>query len=183
MVNDMYYSSSQVAAGENTGAALSDEGELFTWGWGGSFWSGNSGLGHGNNVSQPFPALVEYFYDLDIRIADIAVGNSHMAAIDSNGVVYTWGSGEHGRCGNGKSSQKLPEVVELLKDEKFVSIAAGTAHTLALTADNRLFGWGKNDASQLGLGANIVMDLNTMEEFPTPIELEQSMDGFFRFST
>jgi len=30
----------QVAAGETASAAVSSEGEVFTWGWGGSFWEG-----------------------------------------------------------------------------------------------------------------------------------------------
>jgi alpha-tubulin suppressor-like RCC1 family protein len=35
----------QVAAGETATAALSDEGEVYTWGWGGSWWDGTEKLG------------------------------------------------------------------------------------------------------------------------------------------
>jgi alpha-tubulin suppressor-like RCC1 family protein len=66
----------QIDAGETSSAALSDEGEVFTWGWGGSFWGGNGGLGHGDSVSQPLPALVEGLGSE--RIASIAVGTAHM---------------------------------------------------------------------------------------------------------
>lgn len=30
----------QIAAGETSSAAVSDEGDVYTWGWGGSFWEG-----------------------------------------------------------------------------------------------------------------------------------------------
>lgn len=37
-----------------------------------------------------------------------------------------------------------------------LQVAAGPQHSLALAADGRVFAWGKNDASQLGQGGNMV---------------------------
>ena len=50
-----------VSCSEYATAALDSEGRVFTWGWGGSFFSGISGLGHGNRESQALPKLVETF--------------------------------------------------------------------------------------------------------------------------
>ena len=152
--------------------AVSDEGEVFTWGWGGSFFRGNGGLGHGNNVTQPLPALVEALEGTPI--ASVAVGSSHMVALARDGSAWTWGSGEYGRCGNGRASQPLPAPVALLteRSSRCLSVAAGAAHSLAATAAGEVWGWGKNETSQLGLGAGLVADLHNMEDYPALVEVE-----------
>jgi alpha-tubulin suppressor-like RCC1 family protein len=134
--------------------------------------AGNGGLGHGDSVSQPKPALVEALANDKIKIKQIEVGNGHMYALSNDGVVYSWGNGEYGRCGNGKKEQLLPQPIELLQDKRVVAIASGQLHGLALTDKGDIWAWGKNDAGQLGVGGAILMDLNTMEEFPLLVELE-----------
>jgi len=189
----------QVDAGETASAAVSDEGEVFTWGWGGSFWGGNGGLGHGNNAAQARPALVEGLLRAGAdggaaRVAQVSVGSAHMLALTADGRAFSWGNGEYGRLGNGKGAQTVPEPVALLDDlraageaaraklgpgrgARVAQVCAGYAHSLAVLEDGRLFAWGKNEASQLGLGAAMVMDLNTMEAYPTLVELEAGEGG------
>lgn len=164
----------QIAAGETASAALSDEGELFTFGWGGSWWQGNAGLGHGDNVTQPRPALVEALATAGVKLSQVAVGGRHMLGLTAEGQVYSWGSGEYGRCGNGKRKQLVPEPVELLatSGKRFTQVACGAAHSLAVDSEGGVWAWGKNDAGQLGLGGSVLMDLNTMEEFPLLIGAE-----------
>ena len=196
----------QIDASDTSCAAVSNEGEVFTWGWGGSFWSGNGGLGHGNNATQTRPALVEGLCDGSdaVKVTSVSVGSAHMLALTKDGRVFSWGNGEYGRLGNGKNEQLVPEPVTLLDDvsknisssssfssssssssssgirarsSHVVQISAGQAHSLAVLADGRLFAWGKNEASQLGLGGAMVMDLNTMEAYPTLVELDESNSG------
>jgi E3 ubiquitin-protein ligase HERC2 len=178
-------------AAETSCAAVSDEGELFTWGWGGSYWGGSGGLGHGDTATQPRPAIVEALQG--VRVASVSVGAQHMLALSAEGRAYSWGHGEFGRLGNGKGVQPKPEPVQLLDDlrsqaeakaagaaagaaagggGRVVQVAAGHTHSLAVLADGRLLAWGKNEASQLGLGGALVMDLNTSEAYPTLVELE-----------
>lgn len=185
-----------VDAGDTSCAAVSDEGEVFTWGWGGSFWSGNGGLGHGNSATQTRPALVEGLFEgtSAVKVASVSVGSAHMLALTRDGRVFSWGNGEYGRLGNGKNEQLVPEPVTLLddvasssssssssggkvKNSRVVQISAGQAHSLAVLGDGRLYAWGKNEASQLGLGGAMVMDLNTMEAYPTLVELDASSSG------
>ena len=46
------------------------------------------------------------------HVKDIACGSSHSAAITSNGELYTWGQGAHGRLGHGdKADQPKPKQV------------------------------------------------------------------------
>lgn len=162
----------QIDAGETSSAAVSDEGDVYTWGWGGSWMSGNGGLGHGNTLTQPRPALVETLSDAGVKMSHVAVGSNFMYGLSSSGKVFSWGHGELGRLGNGKGEQKVPEPIELLADKKIVSLAAGRDFGLAVSSDGRVWGWGKNDAGQLGIGGGVLMDLNTMEEYPLEVALE-----------
>jgi alpha-tubulin suppressor-like RCC1 family protein len=84
--------------------------------------------------------------------------------------VYSWGNGEFGRCGNGKSQQPVPEPVDVLSSQKCTAVSAGQQFSTAVTASGDLWVWGKNDQAQLGLGGNLAMDINTMEEYPLKIE-------------
>ena len=89
--------------------------------------------------------------------------------------LYAWGNGEFGRCGNGKSDQPIPEPVEQLRDLKFVHASAGHSFSTAVSDKGELFVWGKNDQSQLGIGANVAMDMNTMEQYPVKVEFRTSL--------
>ena len=45
-----------------------------------------------------------------------------------------------------------PTPVAALSGVPLVQVTAGGAHTLALSVSGTVFGWGQNDAGQLGLG-------------------------------
>ena len=149
--------------------ALSEDGDVYTWGAGGSI-TRACGLGHGNEVPQPEPALLEWFPDEGISLAGADTGERHGTAVSTAGQVFTWGDGQLGRLGNGIANQPLPEAVEVLEDLSVHSVHAGKAFCVALTQGGSIWGWGKNDQSQLGLGPRMVMDMNTMEEYPVQVE-------------
>ena len=73
--------------------ALTEIGELFTWG-AGEF--GTTGHGIRENIDRP--RLVQSLYGCEI--SKVAAGVAHAAAISSGGVLYTWGYGAHGRLGH-----------------------------------------------------------------------------------
>lgn len=50
-------------------------------------------------------------------------------------------------------------MVKKLLGAKVVAISAGPHHGLALTAEGRVFGWGKNSDGQLGMGESVVNNL------------------------
>lgn len=146
-----------MAVGVGLTALCSRAGEA---GWG--------GLGHGDKTTQELPGLVERLADDGHRIAGVSCGAKHTLAVSHEGVVLAWGDGEFGRLGNGRSSAPYPEIVEELASVPCQQVAAGESFSMALTREGRVFVWGRNDQSQLGLGANLTMDLNSMEEFPLP---------------
>lgn len=132
--------------------------------------AGAGGLGHGDTVDQPEPALVEYFADEGIKVKSVRCGSRHTIVLTTDGRVFTFGNGEFGRLGNGNMKQLLPQEVEMFEGKTFSEVQAGRSFSLALESNGTLWGFGKNDHSQLGLGANMAMDMNTMEEYPVPID-------------
>ncbi len=48
------------------------------------------------------------------------------------------------------------------------SIVAGNSFTLALTTEGEIFGWGRDDSGQIGVGSGL-LNVNKMESLPTQI--------------
>ena len=73
----------------------------------------------------------------------------------SDGQALSWGSNTRGQLGltlPGTSVVPSPTPVAALSGVPLVQVTAGGAHTLALSVSGTVFGWGQNDAGQLGLG-------------------------------
>ncbi|CAG9466929.1 unnamed protein product [Pedinophyceae sp. YPF-701] len=104
------------------------------------------------------------------RFAAVASGPDHCCAIAEGGVLYTWGAHASGALGHvmleppprSASAQPPREIpvpsvlaptrVEGLKGERIVSVAAGMAHTVALSEKGEAFVWGSGNGARLGLG-------------------------------
>jgi alpha-tubulin suppressor-like RCC1 family protein len=127
----------KIAAGDFFGLALKDDGTVWTW-------------SHGDKSEPSYPIQVP---NLE-HIKDIAIGEAHCLALKSDGTVWTWGWNEMGQLGNGKNTQNqdIPVQVNNLHDVK--EIAAGYAHSLAVTTDGEVWAWGWNKYGQLGDGTN-----------------------------
>uniref|UniRef100_A0A0D9XSX3 Uncharacterized protein n=1 Tax=Leersia perrieri TaxID=77586 RepID=A0A0D9XSX3_9ORYZ len=70
-----------------------------------------------------------------------------------SGRVFAAGLNDFGQLGIGSSVTHFLEPVEVLGfDEKVVEVSAGNHHSCAVTADGKLFVWGRNSSGQLGLG-------------------------------
>ncbi|XP_019746352.1 alsin isoform X2 [Hippocampus comes] len=65
--------------------------------------------------------------------------------------VWSWGHGEHGQLGHGDNLDRLqPLCIKSLNSKEVVRVAAGSHHSLVLTAQSQLFSWGSNSHGQLG---------------------------------
>ncbi|XP_076313442.1 amyotrophic lateral sclerosis 2 [Tachypleus tridentatus] len=65
--------------------------------------------------------------------------------------VWSWGVGEFGQLGHGDELVRpQPCCVKQLSGQGVVRVLAGDFHSIALTADCRIFTWGLNDVCQLG---------------------------------
>lgn len=88
-----------------------------------------------------------------VKITAVAGGLYHSLALASNGAVFAWGWNITGQLCNGNTTgSDAPQKVRLLDGTKVTGIAAGFAHTLALTSTGAVFACGKNDDGELGDG-------------------------------
>ena len=98
-----------VSAGSSHGAAITHEGQVFTWGRG-----KHGRLGLGDRDDRLVPTLVEAFSD--VATDCVACGREHTVFGLSSGDIYTAGRGEDGRLGTGGTSrQSLPRRLRNVK--------------------------------------------------------------------
>ncbi|KAF4687477.1 hypothetical protein FOZ60_003951 [Perkinsus olseni] len=125
----------KVACGGSHMAAVTDEGELYTWGYG-----RDGNLGHGDKADVGVPKLVEALKGK--RIVDVAAGGGHTMALDEKGVLYVFGRGRDGQLGRGDNVESVaayrpvPVVVDYFGAKKLRvnAIACGNDHSVALAA-------------------------------------------------
>jgi alpha-tubulin suppressor-like RCC1 family protein len=175
----------KVSMGDFHTVALSEKGEVYTWGYGGRkgflnlFFVESGALGHGDRNHTFIPKKIKYFSDNDIKINDIACGTRHCVALAENGDVYTWGRGEYGLLGNGSNSDKLipmkNDLIDMFIQEnpenKIVKIDCADEYTGALTKSGELYVWGKNNQGQLGIGAGMGIEYTESEKMPISIPM------------
>jgi E3 ubiquitin-protein ligase HERC2 len=129
--------------------------KVYSWGL------GDGGLlGLGNTDTQLSPKVISSLNDVNITY--VACGGLHTLAINKQGHVYSWGRGEGGQLGipsdqfgskTQESYSSTPKRIRGAIDGKvIVKVAAGEAHSLALTQNGEVYGWGYTNSGQLGLG-------------------------------
>ena len=160
----------KVACGESHSLALDKDGRCYAWGWGGSWVSGGGHLGQGSRDHVFEPTLIEGALE-EAPVTSISAGEAHSVFLTSDGEVWTCGAGEHGRNGNGGSSDVLkPEPVTALDDVEIVEAQAGSAFTVTRCSEGLVRVWGRNDQGQLGLGGGLAMDVYALEDLPIIVE-------------
>jgi len=182
-----------VALGAQHSAAITDDGALWSWGWGGSFWWGAGGLGQGNRDSCEEPTLVPCFQETGEIIRQVACGSRHTIVLTNEGRLYATGMGDFGRLGRGDTADELDfeeidyfshandSVLNPSGECRIVKVDAGNNFTAALSSDGELWVWGRNDYGQLGLGEEGMGDMYSAERYPRlvrslPLEGHQVVD-------
>ncbi|KAH9624030.1 hypothetical protein KSS87_008623 [Heliosperma pusillum] len=135
--------------------ALTSQGQIFSWGYGGF-----GALGHSVFTRELVPRMVEGPWSGKIK--HIATSGTHTAAITDSGEVYTWGRDEgDGRLGLGPErgpdqtgGLSTPGKVKALP-VPVAAVACGGFCTMALTEQGQLWGWGANSNYELGTGDKV----------------------------
>ncbi len=82
----------------------------------------------------------------------VTAGEYHTCALTSGGGVQCWGQNLHGQLGDGTTTPRPTPVAVSGLASGMVVVAAGYAHTCALTGGGAVWCWGYNGAGQLGDG-------------------------------
>ncbi|KAK0319547.1 hypothetical protein LTR82_009614 [Friedmanniomyces endolithicus] len=145
----------QVAAGDSCSFALTDDGRVYGWGT----FRGNEGI-FGFNPDTEVAKRPVLNTDLK-KITSITAGANHALALDSNGAVFAWGSGQQNQLG-----RRVVERTKLggLRAREFglpkgakkgiVSIVAGSYHNFAIDRTGNVYSWGLNNYGQTGVTEN-----------------------------
>lgn len=135
----------EVAAANKHTAAVSDSGDVFTWGCNRE---GQLGYGTSNSASNYTPRLVEYLKGK--VLLTVSAAKYHTVVLGTDGEVFTWGHRlvTPRRIGIVRNTRKSGNVaLKFHRKERLhvVAIAAGVTHSIALTDDGALFFWVSSD--------------------------------------
>lgn len=151
MVSDMLSGDGvgAVAAGSVDSFAASRGGTVYAWGDNGFGQLGRLDVGYLSST----PVMVEGLSRGD-GVTSLAAGDYFSLALTRSGHVYAWGRNDDGQLGDGNNVDAGTAVAldGRLFGDRVVAVAAGGAHSLAVTANGHVYAWGKNDDGQLGTG-------------------------------
>jgi alpha-tubulin suppressor-like RCC1 family protein len=130
------------AAGVAHTCAIAANGGVWCMGF-----NGDGELGNNSTNSTSIPVQVT---GILTGATALATGDFHSCAVvGPQGTVSCWGSNSNGQLGNGKLTEANAPVTAS-KLPLVVSLAAGNAHTCALTGAGAVYCWGKGSNGQLG---------------------------------
>lgn len=148
-----------ITAGANHLVALtSPDHRIYTWGCGEQGQLGRRVLERHKHLGLR-PANVTPRHLTNRRmwheIEKVVCGSYHTLAIAKDSTVYGMGLNNYGQLGLGDHEPR--PTAESIEQEhwlgdKIVSAGAGEHHSVALSAQGRLFAFGRNDFGQLGIG-------------------------------
>lgn len=137
-----------ISASPDNTCALTNSGGVKCWGvnWHGA-------VGDGTTITRTTPVDV---IGLASGVTSIAIGGGHACALTNIGSVKCWGDNLDDELGSGKMSFRETTPVDVIGLTSGVTaIAAGNAHTCALTSSEGVKCWGSNYYGQLGDGTTI----------------------------
>eukprot|EP00299_Pterocystis_sp_00344_P016933 c849_g1_i1.p1 GENE.c849_g1_i1~~c849_g1_i1.p1 ORF type:complete len:322 (-),score=53.10 c849_g1_i1:21-986(-) len=155
-----------IAGGSQHSLAVSEDGYVFAWGY-----NLAGQVGDGTLIDRNTPVRVVSGALAAKIVVQVDAGELHSIALTSDGTVCTWGFNTLG--GNVASEIKVPVAVDngdSLAGRALKQIAAGGYHSLILTEDGAVFGWGHNYFGQLGDGTSLSQDV--------PVLVDISSDNF-----
>lgn len=114
------------------------------------------------------------------KIVDIASGSNHALALDSKGVVYTWGSGQQMQLGYRMMERmrhdSLTPALLRSRGKNIRYIACGADHSFAIDSKEQVWSWGVNSFGGTGIIGNAGED-NAVIISPTVVDALKFDDG------
>ncbi|XP_068628740.1 probable E3 ubiquitin-protein ligase HERC2 [Battus philenor] len=130
----------RVYTGEHWHAALTDSGQVYTWGKGDGY-----RLGHGTLDTIKVPKLLEALQG--VKVIDLSLGESHGIALTSEGALYAWGT--HDRA---QISKPVPQLLQVFNSSfKVHGVSSGPT---------QIFAWSEETPRDLPSSMPFVIDLS-----------------------
>ncbi len=81
------------------------------------------------------------------QVTAVVAGDYHVAALRTDGTLWTWGDNLYGQLGDGTYTSR-PTPAQVM--EGVTTVAAGVGATAAIRTDSTLWTWGITSFGQLG---------------------------------
>ena len=133
-----------IAAGGYHTCALTASGGVLCWGY-----NAYGQLGNGTTTDSLVPTAVT---GLSSGVSAISAGDEHTCALTNAGAVLCWGDNHSGQLGNGATANSSVPVPVAGLSSGAAAIAAGSAHTCALSGAGNVLCWGFNSSGGSGDG-------------------------------
>jgi alpha-tubulin suppressor-like RCC1 family protein len=133
----------QVSSGGYHTAAIKTDGTLWTWGRGSLGRLGN-GVATGN-ISTPVTTFAG-----GNNWKQVSTVGPFMAAIKTDGTLWTWGFGGSGQLGTNDYTSRSTPVTTFAGGTNWKQVSAGNQHTAAIKTDGTLWTWGDGSSGELG---------------------------------
>jgi uncharacterized repeat protein (TIGR01451 family) len=135
-----------LSTGVNHTLAVTSDGHVLAWGD-----NARGQLGDGTFTNSTTPVAVSL--PAGTTVTAVSAGYWHSLALTSDGRVLAWGWNFYGEVGDGTTTTRsTPVPVSLPAGTTATAVSAGGYHSLALTSDGRVFGWGWSINGQVGDG-------------------------------
>ena len=139
-----------IAAGNEHTCLLSDTGVVYAAGY-----NDSGQCGTGNSGRVPSLQAVESFRGHGVVKLISSNGCEHTSAVTEDGELWTCGYNARGQLGHGnKTHQSVPRLIESLRAYRVKHVSCSYYHSIVACEDGKIFGFGRNDYGQLGLGHN-----------------------------
>ena len=97
-----------------------------------------------NNTSNPYPQTPITTFAGGANWKQVSAGNAFMAAIKTDGSLWTWGNNSYGKLGVGDSTERRTPVTTFAGTNTWKQVDCGEHHTAAIKTDGSLWTWGQN---------------------------------------
>ena len=150
----------EICAGYTNSFAIDEEGNLY--------FSGDSeGVLYDVRYQYGFVKI-----EAGVKFKKISIDMNYALALDVEGHLWTWGSNQYGKLGDGATYDDCRyrcELKKIVENVKFNEICAGRAGGAAIDENGNIWSWGENKIGQVGEG--------TISEYiATPVKITSNIN-------
>lgn len=146
-----------IYAGPYQSFGITTEGKLWAWGY-----NANRALGDGTNTQRNSPVQI----GISTNWSMVTTSGNTTLALTNDGKLWGWAGG-YGALGNGTTGGIVSSPIQI-GTANWITVSAGTYHSLGIKSDGTLWSWGTNFDGQLGNSS-----INTTVE-SSPIQIGTS---------
>ena len=162
---------SSVACGNSVVAAIKTDGTLWMWGYNYYGQLGDNTLIHRSSPVQTIAGGTDW--------SKVAGGYTHIAAIKTDGTLWSWGRNYFGQLGDNSLTHTSSPVQTIAGGSDWTFVACGRNNTAAIKTDGTLWNWGEN--SYYGIYGGYLGD-NTLTHKSSPVQTIKGGTGWVHVS-